>query len=235
MTVYGVNAVLGLLASETPVARVLVGAGARLDAVVSAAQRRGVPYERVDRRMLDRIVGFAGHQGAVACGVRFAWAPLERLEEPGCDGVLCLDGVHDPRNLGAIVRSARAAGIGGIVLPQDRSASVTPVVVAASAGTVFALPMARVPNLVRAMASLKRAGFWLVGLAADAATSLWDLDVPRRPALVLGGEAEGLRPLVRRTCDFEARIPMAFGVESLNVSVAAAVAAFELRRRGLLR
>lgn len=234
MTVYGVNAVLGLLASEMSVARVLVGPGPRAEAVVAAAERRNVPCERAERRTLDRAAGSGAHQGAVACGVRFAWATLAQLEEPACAGVLCLDSVHDPRNLGAIVRSVRAAGLGGIVLPQDRSVSVTPVVAAASAGTVFGLRVARVPNLVRAMASLKEAGFWLVGLAADAATSLWDLDIPRRPALVLGGEGEGLRPLVRRACDFAARIPMAGGVESLNVAVAAAVAAFELRRRGLL-
>jgi 23S rRNA (guanosine2251-2'-O)-methyltransferase len=105
------------------------------------------------------------------------------------------------------------------------------VVVSASAGTLFGLRVARVPNLVRAMGLLRDAGYWLVGLVPDAPTSLYDLDLPSRIALIVGGEGGGLRQLVRRTCDFEGRIPMAAGVESLNVSVATGVALFELRRR----
>jgi 23S rRNA (guanosine2251-2'-O)-methyltransferase len=235
IVVHGVNAVLELLRSETPLERVLVQPGARTAAVGEAARRRGVACATADRGLLDRTAGSPDHQGAVAVGVRVRWATLEDIAVPSCRGALCLDGVQDPRNLGAILRSARAAGIGGVVLPQDRSAGVTPVVAVSSAGAVFGLAIARVPNLVRAMEGLKTAGFWTVGLAGDARTSLWDLDVPQRPALVVGGEGEGLRPLVRRTCDFEASIPMAAGVESLNVSVATGVALFELRRRGILR
>jgi len=233
LTVYGVNAVRELLGSGVPVARVLLSSGPRTGTIVDLAHRRGVPCERVDRQVLDGLAGAVPHQGVVALGVRFQWSTLDDLERPECRGLLCLDSVQDPRNLGAIVRVARAAGLGGVVLPQDRSAGLTPVVAVASAGTVFGMRMARVPNLVRALASLKDAGFWTVGLSPDAGTSLWDLDVPARPAVVVGGEGEGLRPLVRRACDFEARIPMAAGVESLNVAVAVAVALFELRRRGL--
>jgi len=142
--------------------------------------------------------------------------------------------VQDPRNLGAVLRTARAAGVGGAVLPQDRSCGITPVVAAASAGLVFGLPIARVPNLARTLEALKRAGFWTVGLVPGAARSIFDLERPGRVALVVGGEGGGLRPLVRRGCDFEVGIPMAAGVESLNVSVATAVALYELlvRRAG---
>jgi len=232
MAVHGVNAVLELLRSETPVERVLLHPGPRTGAIRDLARHRAVPCDPADRAALDRAAGTPAHQGAVALGVRFGWAAIEDLETPDCRGALCLDGVQDPRNLGASLRSARAAGVGGVVLPQDRSAGITPVVAVASAGTVFGLRIARVPNLVRAMAALKAAGYWTIGLAADATVALWQLEAPPRPALVVGGEGEGLRPLVRRACDFEAAIPMAAGVESLNVSVAAGVALFELRRRG---
>lgn len=232
LVVTGQNAVLGLLRSGSAVDRVLVLAGQKMPAVVAAAEARRIGVQTVDRTGLDRAARGTGHQGVVAVAPPFRYGALEDLED--APSVLVLDGVQDPRNLGALLRSARAAGVGGVVLPQDRSAAVTPVVATASAGTLFDLRIARVPNLVRALEALKGYGFWIVGLVPAASRSLWDLDPPPRPALVVGGEGEGLRQLVRRTCDFEVTIPMAPGVESLNVSVAAAVALFELRRRGAL-
>lgn len=232
LVVCGQNAVLGLLRSGSAVDRVQVMAGQRMPAIVAAAQARGVGVQSVDRTTLDRAARGTAHQGVVALAPAFRYAALEDLSS--APSLLVLDGVQDPRNLGALLRSARAAGVGGVVLPQDRSAAVTPVVATASAGTLFDLAIARVPNLVRALESLKSSGFWAVGLVPSASGSLWDMEPPPRPALVVGGEGEGLRPLVRRTCDFEVTIPMARGVESLNVSVAAAVALFELRRRGAL-
>ena len=139
-----------------------------------------------------------------------------------------LDRVQDPRNLGAILRTARAFGIGGVVLARDRSAGVTSVVVSASAGFLFGLPIAQVPNLVRAMEALKAAGFWLVGLAPRDGTPIGRFEPPSRPALVAGGEGEGLRALVDRSCDFTVTIPMIAGVESLNVSVAIGVALYAI-------
>ncbi len=229
--VAGINPVLELLRSRSPVDRVLLGPGPRRAEVVAACAQRGIPAEEVDRVTLDRTAGRPGHQGAVALAPAFRYHDLERLGEGGEGLALILDGIQDPRNLGAILRTARAAGVGGVVLPQDRSAGITSVVVGASAGALFGLRIVRVPNLVRAMRTLKGLGFWMVGLIPSASPDLFDLDVPDRVALVVGGEGGGLRPLVRRTCDLEARIPMASGVESLNVSVAAGVALFELRRR----
>jgi 23S rRNA (guanosine2251-2'-O)-methyltransferase len=232
LVVYGQNAVLGLLRSPARVDRLMVLAGQRLPAIAAAAQARGVAMQTVDRTALERAARGTGHQGVVALAPPFRYGTLDDLAD--AKSALVLDGVQDPRNLGALLRSARAAGVGGVVLPQDRSAAVTPVVAIASAGTLFDLPIVRVPNLVRALEGLKGFGFWIVGLVPSAPRALWDLDPPPRPALVVGGEGEGLRQLVRRTCDFEVTIPMAPGVESLNVAVAAAVALFELRRRGAL-
>lgn len=226
LVVYGVNAVAGLLAGDAPVERVVVVAGRATEAIVALARRRGVRCETADRTALERLAGSPHHQGAVAVAPPFRYADLEAALTGSA--VLLLDSIQDPRNLGAILRTARAAGVGGVILPQDRSAGITPVVVSASAGSVFGLAIARVANLVRAMEATKTAGYWLVGLAPDAERSLWDLPAIEKPALVVGGEGDGLRPLVRRHCDFEVRLPMAAGVESLNASVAAAVALYEL-------
>src|SRR5262249_11812650 len=177
-----------------------------------------------------RLAGRPGHQGAVAVAAGVRFADLER----GCRGeeplALVLDGIPDPRNLGAILRTARAGGIAGGVPPPNTGGGINSVVVGASAGALFGLRIVRVPNLVRAMEALKSSGFWLLGLVPEAQGSIFELALPDRVALVVGGEGDGVRPLVRRTCDLEARIPMAPGVESLNASVAAAVALFELRR-----
>lgn len=231
LVVYGVNPVLELLRSDEPVERLCLGPGPRQAEVRAAASGRGVSVEAVDRATLDRMAGSPHHQGAAALAPPFRYVALERLLEPGCRSALVLDGVQDPRNLGAILRTARGLGVGGVVLPRDRSAGVTPVVVAASAGTLFGLRIAQVPNLVRAMEALKDAGFWLVGLAAHGGTPLDALEVPSRPALVAGGEGEGLRQLVLRTCDFAVSIPMAAGVESLNVGVAVGIALYRLSAR----
>jgi 23S rRNA (guanosine2251-2'-O)-methyltransferase len=233
LAVYGANAVLELLKSGGPVERLCLGRGPRETEVAAAARARGVLVETADRAALDRLAGSPHHQGAVAVAPPFTYVSLEQLLAPGCASALVLDGVQDPRNLGAILRTARALGVGGVVLPRDRSAAVTPVVVAAAAGVLFGLSVAQVPNLVRAMEALKQAGFWLVGLSPRGGTPLAQLEVPSRPGLVAGGEGEGLRSLVARTCDFTVSIPMAAGVESLNVGVAVAVALYELisRRR----
>lgn len=195
------------------------------------ARRRGIAVERCERLDLERSARSTAHQGVVAVTDAFRYAPLEELLGPDVESVLVLDSVQDPHNLGAIVRAARAAGIQGVVMSRDRSASVTSAVVAASTGHVFGVAVARVTNLVRAMEELRQAGLWLVGLVPRGATSIFAADLPRRLGLVLGGEGDGLRALVRRTCDFEVEIPMAAGVESLNVAVAAGVAVYEVRRR----
>ena len=224
LVVYGTNAVRELLASEVPVARLSLERGPRGEVLGRLAAARGVPVDVIERVVLDRLAGSPHHQGAVAVAAAFRYASLEQVLAAECTSALVLDGIQDPRNLGAILRTARAFGVGGVVLARDRSTGVTPVVVSASAGLVFGLRIAQVPNLVRAMEALKAAGFWLVGLAPRDGTPIDRFDPPSRPALVAGGEGEGLRALVARTCDFTVTIPMVAAVESLNVSVAVGVA-----------
>jgi 23S rRNA (guanosine2251-2'-O)-methyltransferase len=143
----------------------------------------------------------------------------------------CLDQVTDPRNLGAVIRSAEGAGATGVVVPAHGAATVTPAVARASAGAVEHLPVAVVPNLARYLAEVKRGNFWIYAAAGDAPTSMWDADLTGGLALVFGAEGKGLRPLVRKTCDDAISIPLDGNVESLNVSVAAALMLYEARRQ----
>jgi 23S rRNA (guanosine2251-2'-O)-methyltransferase len=231
LVIYGVNAVIELLRSDGAT-HVYLGPGPRSAEIAETAAAQGVAVERVDRGALDRLARTPHHQGVAAVARPFSYAPLERLLEVRGGAAVVLDGIQDPRNLGAILRTARAAGVAGVVLPRDRSVGVTPVVVSASAGLVFGLSVAQVPNVVRAMEQLKEAGYWLVGLAAREGRPPASIDVSSPTALVVGGEGGGLRPLVGRSCDFLATIPMAPGVESLNVAVATGMALYEFVIRG---
>jgi 23S rRNA (guanosine2251-2'-O)-methyltransferase len=144
-----------------------------------------------------------------------------------------LDGDNHPHNLGACVRSAAAAGAAAVIVPKDRAVGITPVVRRDSAGAVDRVPLVEVTNLARALRDVKDAGVWLTGLAGDAETSLYDVDLTGNVALVMGGEGEGMRRLTREACDHVARIPMPGSMESLNVSVATGIALFEaVRQRG---
>ena len=143
----------------------------------------------------------------------------------------CLDQVTDPRNLGAVCRSAEGAGANGVVVPAHGSAAVTPAVCRASAGAVEHLPVAVVPNLARYLGEIKRDDLWIYAATGDAPTSMWDADLSGNAVFVFGAEGKGLRPLVRRTCDDAVSIPLAGSVESLNVSVAAALLLYEARRQ----
>jgi 23S rRNA (guanosine2251-2'-O)-methyltransferase len=228
LVVSGANAVLELLRSGHPVTRLHLGTGAREAEVGAAARALNVPVAAAVPETLDQLAGSRHHQGVVAVASPFRYVPLEILLGPECRAALVLDGIQDPRNLGAILRTARAAGVGGVVLPADRCVGVTSVVVSAAAGLLFGMPIAREPNLVRAMEAMKGAGFWLVGLVARGGSPLFGFESPPRPALVVGGEGEGLRSLVARTSDFSVSIPMAPGVESLNVAVATGIALYEI-------
>lgn len=232
LVVHGANAVLAALRSKAEVHRLVLALGRRAPEIEREAATRRLHIERGDRRRLDDLARSRDHQGAVAFLPAYRYTPLDEVLG-GTRGAVVLDGVQDPRNLGAIIRTARAAGVGAVVLPKDRSVGVTGTVAAASAGTLFDTPVCQVGNLVRALDAMKEARFWLVGLAARTEKGLYDLDPPERPALVVGGEGEGLRPLVRKTCDFEVSIPMAQGVESLNVSVAVGIGLYHLIGRRL--
>jgi 23S rRNA (guanosine2251-2'-O)-methyltransferase len=190
------------------------------------------PRPRVKReRELTEAAGSPDHQGLVAWCEPYAYADAWELAASPNPLLCCLDQVTDPRNLGAVVRSAAGAGATGVVLPAHGAAVVTPAVARASAGAVEHLPVAVVPNLARYLANVKSDTLWVYAAAADGETTLWDAALTDGVALVFGAEGKGVRPLVRRTCDATIAIPLADGVESLNVSVAAAVALFEARRQ----
>src|SRR5262245_35313078 len=197
LVVYGANAVEELLRSRQGVLRLHLARERMTPALFELARGRGLVAERSDRAALDRLAGTPHHQGAVAVAEPYRYAVLEDVATPECPSALVLDSVQDPRNFGAILRTARGAGVGGVIVPQDRSVGVTPVVAAASAGCLFGLAVARVPNVARALGALKDAGFWIVGLVAGAERSLFELTDLERPAIVVGGEGEGIRPLVR--------------------------------------
>jgi 23S rRNA (guanosine2251-2'-O)-methyltransferase len=209
---------------------------ARVKALAERARELGVKPHARDRVALDRMTGGARHQGVVA---RYkAPAPLAEtdlaalVDKAGRDALLLvLDGVTDPHNFGACLRSAEAAGVTAVIVPKDRAVGVTPTVRRASAGAADRVPIVAATNLARSLKSLKDAGAWLVGLDGEATQSIYAVDLKGPIALVLGGEGEGMRRLTREACDFVAKIPMRGDVESLNVSVSTGIVLFEALRQ----
>ena len=182
-------------------------------------------------RDLSELAGTRDHQGVVARVEPYRYADAYELASVERPLLAVLDKVTDPRNLGAVCRSAEGAGATGVVVPAHGSAVVTPAVARASAGAIEHLPIAVVTNLARYLEDVKGPQLWVYGAAGEAGASMWEMDLTGGVALVLGAEGKGLRPLVRRTCDALVSIPLAGRVESLNVSVAAALLLFEARRQ----
>ena len=182
-------------------------------------------------RELSEAAGTRDHQGVVAWCEPFRYANAFELAAGPTPLLACLDQVSDPRNLGAVIRSAEGAGASGVVIPAHGSARVTAAVCRASAGAVEHLPVAVVPNLSRYLADIKSGDLWIAGAAGESGTPMWQADLSGGIAFVLGAEGKGLRPLVRRTCDLEVSIPQLGRVASLNVSVAAALLLYEARRQ----
>ena len=182
-------------------------------------------------RELSEAAGTRDHQGIVAWTEPYKYADAWELAGQEKPLLVCLDGVTDPHNLGAVCRSAEGAGATGVVVPAHGSAAVTPAVAKASAGAVEHLPVAVVHNLARYLADIKGPDLWIYAAASGAGQTLWEVDFRGGSVLVLGAEGKGLRPLVRRTCDDSVSIPLGGQVESLNVSVAAALLLYEARRQ----
>jgi len=238
--VYGVNPVLeALRAHPAEVLRVLVERGREgrrsqvAERLAQAAGEAGIRVEEVPQGDLAHRSRSGVHQGVGAELNEFKYAELEDVLEriSGPALLLVLDGVTDPQNLGALVRSAHALGGDAVVIPKDRAAGVTPAAFKAAAGALEHCPVARVTNLSRALEQMKERGIWTVALAGDGDRDLSAIDLHAPTALVLGSEGSGVRPLVRKTCDHVARIPMAGRVGSLNVSAAGAVALYEVARQ----
>jgi 23S rRNA (guanosine2251-2'-O)-methyltransferase len=239
--VYGVNPVRELLRSGGEgLAELWLAEGAlrgrTLAEIEQLARRGGAKVRRAPRHKLDRLAGVDAHQGVVAVVADYRYRDLDDLlalaRASGAPPlIVLLDGVEDPQNLGAIIRSAHALGAHGVVIPKDRAAGVTPAVAKTSAGAVEHCPVARVTNLAQTLDGLKEEGVWSVAAVGDGERPLAEIDLTGPTALVIGGEGEGVRPLVRRTCDYTARIPMAGKVGSLNASAAAAICLYEAARQ----
>lgn len=229
----GVHPVLEALRAQRPLSRVVIAKGSaasRLKEIIDLCRRQSVPVRFESREALDRLSGGAAHQGVIAVGAAQQYRQLEEVLE-GARLLVVLDGIQDPHNLGAIIRTAHAAGAAAVVIPERRAAPLTETVARAAAGALEHLPVARVINLNRALETLKARGFWVYGLD-ERGEHLYDaVDYALPTAFVLGAEGQGLHQQVRKHCDYVIRIPLAGRVSSLNVSVAAGVVLFEWKRR----
>lgn len=239
-TVVGRNPVVEALRAKLPATALYIAHGAdndeRMTEAVAIAGKAGLALMEVSRAQLDKLTGGMMHQGLALTVPPYTYLHpddlLARALEAPAPLIVALDGVTDPRNLGAVVRSAAAFGAQGVLLPERRSAGMTAAAWRTSAGAAARLPVARCTNLARTLTSYKEAGLFTVGLAAGGSVSLDDLEVATSPlVLVVGSEGSGLGRLVEQTCDLTVSIPMSEATESLNAGIAAAVALAEVARR----
>lgn len=240
--VWGRHEAIAVLKGDRPVNKVLLQRGLERDRLFpqlrALCTQKGAALQIVERPKLDRLTGGASHQGVVVSTAPKAYATLDDVLSAASTShaplVLVLDRVEDPHNLGALIRSAEAAGAQGVVIPARRAAGLTGTVAKAAAGALELLPVARVTNLVAAMDALKEVGFWLVGAEADGDRFPHEVDLTVPLALVIGGEDTGLTRLVREHCDFVVRLPMPGRTPSLNASVAGGILLFEAVRQRVI-
>jgi 23S rRNA (guanosine2251-2'-O)-methyltransferase len=234
---HGINPVAeALRASPEKIERICVERGQknpRIREIIEQARQNRVRISFEEKSWLDRKAQGERHQGILCYTAEMATFDAEEiLEQAKSPGLLVLlDGIEDPHNLGAILRSAEAAGADGVFLPQHRSASLSATVVKASAGATSHVRLARVTNLAQLLDMLKKRGFWIAGLAAESGQRIWEIDLTVPMALVLGNEGGGLHKLVKQKCDFLASLPIRGNVGSYNVSVAAGIALYEVLRQ----
>ena len=238
--IYGINPLLEVLLSHPEMLEKVVVADGRggneVRKILKLAAEHGLPVEFGGRERVEKLAPRQVHQGVAAICRAHAYATVDeviahRHEKSKYDLVVLLDSVTDPQNLGSIIRTAHCCGANGVIIPENRAASITASVVKASAGAVQYLPTAMVVNLVDAIGCLKERGFWIYGADAVARMDIQAPDYEGNIALVMGSEGRGIRPLIRKKCDFLISIPMRGRVASLNVSVAAGVILFEILRK----
>ena len=228
---YGIHPVAEALRAGLPLDRILIALGAggpRIQEIVDLARRANIPLRFEPRDALDRVATSATHQGVVALGAATTYADLDAIA-PNARLLVILDGVEDPHNLGAVARTAHAAGADAIVIPERRAAGLTDTVAKAAAGALEHLPVVRVTNINRTLESLKKMGYWIYGLDERGTELYHQVKWATPTALVFGAEGHGLHEQVRKKCDVLVRIPMAGEIASLNVSVAAGIVLFRWR------
>jgi len=232
-TLSGIHPVLEALRANQPIDRVLIAkgaGGARLQEIIDLCRERSIAVRFEPRQSLDRMSKTAAHQGVLAIGAAQHYASLEDVIGTA-KMLVILDGIEDPHNLGAILRSAHAAGADAALIPERRAAPVTEVAAKAAAGAMAHLPVIKTGNLNRLIEDLKKKGFWIYGLDERGEHNYDTVEFTEPCALVLGGEGSGLHQQVANHCDFLLKIPLAGKISSLNVSVAAGIALFEWKRR----
>jgi len=235
----GRNAVIEALRAGTAMDKIYLAKGetdATLGHIASTARSQGIVVVEADRRKLDAMSVTHSHQGVIAVAAVREYASVDDILQAARDKgeaplVVVCDELSDPHNLGAVIRTAEAAGAHGVIIPKRRSAGLTAIVAKTSAGAVSYLPVARVSNLTALLKQLKQEGLWVFGTAADGATSLYQADLKGPAAIVIGSEGDGMSRLVREQCDFLVSIPMRGQVNSLNASAAAAVVLYEAVRQ----
>ena len=235
----GRNAVIEALRAGTAMDKVYIAKGetdATLGHIASTARGKGIVVVEADRRKLDAMSVTHSHQGVIAVAAVREYASVSDILQSARDKgeaplVVVCDELSDPHTLGAVIRTAEAAGAHGVIIPKRRSAGLTAIVAKTSAGAVSYLPVARVANLTALLRELKEEGLWVFGTAADGSTSLYQADLKGPAAIVIGSEGNGMSRLVREQCDFLVSIPMRGQVNSLNASAAAAVVLYEAVRQ----
>jgi 23S rRNA (guanosine2251-2'-O)-methyltransferase len=234
---YGINCARELLRrNQNFCEKIVVSTGRKersLEDIIHLARQQNIPVEFWDKKRLDSLAGNDHHQGVICFCRKFSYVDLQDiLKSSRGEGdrglVLMLDGIMDPHNLGSIIRTAYCLGADGVVIPEDRSARITATVGKTSAGSVWQMPVARVVNLSHAIDFFKDNGFWVFGAEARVGQSIHEADFNCPVVLVMGGEAKGIRALVKRKCDFLVHIPMTASFNSLNVSVAAGIILHEI-------
>ncbi len=238
--IFGVNPVTEALRSGRPIQRLLIAENRRVDRdtaeIIRLAKSRGIEIRMMNRDALSREAPQGLHQGVIAFAAAHQYSTLDDvLKIPGERGqvplYLILDGVEDPRNLGAILRTAEASGVHGVIIPERRSAGLNETVAKGAAGALEYVPVVKVVNIVNTIEELKKNGVWVAAADAGGDMQYWDADFARPTVLVLGGEDKGVRRLVKEHCDYTLSLPLMGKISSLNVSVAAGVMLYEVLRQ----
>jgi 23S rRNA (guanosine2251-2'-O)-methyltransferase len=238
--VYGINPLLELLKSKGTIVKQLVVAsgkrGGHISEILDIASKAGIPVEFRDKAFLDRKTEGGVHQGIIGFTEEFSYASVDdiianRHGEAKKDVILLLDGITDPHNLGSLIRTAHCFGINGVIIPKDRSASVTATTMKTSSGAAGYIPIAMEVNLAQTIQYLQSRGFWIYGAAAGEGQSVHRLNNDEEHVVVvMGSEGKGIRPLIKKKCDFFVSVPMKGKMDSLNVSVAAGIILYEISR-----
>lgn len=234
----GRNPVREALRSGRPINKILIAEGplsGPLREIYGTAREKNIPVQKVERQRLGKFAPDGAHQGVIALAAAKEYVEVEDILAGAVPGVppflILLDEISDPHNLGAILRTADAAGAHGVVIPRRRSAPLTPTVAKASAGAIEYVPVARVANMPQTIETLKKQGLWMIGADPEGQELYWDARLKGPLGLVIGGEGKGLGRLVKERCDLLVRLPMSGRVNSLNASVAAALLAYEVVRQ----